>query len=106
VTLHFLESNRNVLRTPDFKQTSFEAKGVRCRLNLTYVKGDIGVVGIGKDRKSVKTKDDFAQKFDPLARNIGGLARQPGDVATRSRQTVDHACANRIGCRRKHNWDN
>ena len=68
--------------------------------------GGIGIVGIGQDREPAKTGDNLAQKFDAFASNIGGLARQPGDVTARSSQTSDHAGANRIGRRRKHDRDN
>jgi hypothetical protein len=58
---------------------------------------EIIVVGICQDCEPVKTGDNLAQKFDPFASNIGGLARQPSDVTARPRQTRDYAGINWVG---------
>ena len=68
--------------------------------------GGIGIVGIGQDREPAKTGDNVSQEFDPFASNIRSLAGQPSDVTPRSRQASDHAGANRVGRRRKHDRDN
>src|SRR5262249_56457708 len=56
------------------------------------------------DRQMAQTGDNLSQEFEPLAGKIGGLGRQAGDVAARSRQagtrpgpTGSFAAANPIG---------
>jgi hypothetical protein len=46
----------------------------------------------------------FAQQFDPFARKIVGLQRQPGDVAARPRQVPDQAGAERIAGQGEYDW--
>src|SRR5262245_52978222 len=53
-----------------------------------------------------QTGDNLAQEFEPLAGKIGGLGRQAGDVAARSRQAWYEAAADRIVRRREHDRDN
>jgi hypothetical protein len=50
--------------------------------------------------------DNLAQEFEPFAGKIGGLDRQPGDVAAGSRQARDEAAADRVARRREHDRDN
>src|SRR6516225_3873707 len=65
-----------------------------------------GIAGIGHDRQMAQTGDNLAQEFEPLAGKIGGLGRQAGDVAARSRQAWYEAGADRIVRRREHDRDN
>src|SRR5262245_8612810 len=53
-----------------------------------------------------QTGDNLAQEFEPLAGKIGGLGRQAGDIAARSRQAWYEAGADRIVRRREHDRDN
>src|SRR5207244_2155729 len=52
-----------------------------------------------------ETRDNLAQKFDSLGRNIGLLDRQTGNVAARSRQTSNQAGADRVPRRCKDDGD-
>jgi hypothetical protein len=47
-------------------------------------------------RQSTEFGNNLTQEFEPLAGDISALVRQPGDVATRSRQARDEAAANRV----------
>jgi hypothetical protein len=48
--------------------------------------------------------DSLSQKFESLVSSIGLLQRQTGNVAARSRQTRNHAGANRIRLPREHDY--
>src|SRR5262249_11663198 len=65
-----------------------------------------GIAGIGHDRQMAQTGDNLVQEFEPLAGKIGGLGRQAGDVAARSRQAWYEAGADRIVRRREHDREN
>ena len=43
------------------------------------------VAGIAQDRQPAEIGHYFAQQFDPFARKVDGLERQPGDIAARPR---------------------
>ena len=45
------------------------------------------IADIDQDRQSAETRNNLAQKFEPLTNVVDRLERQAGDVATRPRQT-------------------
>jgi hypothetical protein len=64
-----------------------------------------GIANISHDCQPAETGDNLAQKFEFLGRKIACLNRQPGDVATRSRQTRDETATDRVRRHREHDWD-
>jgi hypothetical protein len=72
-------------------------------LDLAHIKHDDGIANVAQQRQSTEAGDNLAQKFEALARKIGYLVRQTGDVAARSRQTRDQAGADRV-LRIAHSW--
>jgi hypothetical protein len=70
-----LEGGRDVVGSPDFRFSDFEAKRPGGCLYFTYVQRDTGIVDVGHDRQLAKSGNDFAQKFDSLASEIDCLVR-------------------------------
>ena len=94
--LERLEGGRDILGSPDFECSDLEAERAGRCLNLAHIQHGGGIADIGHDRQPAETGDNLAQKFEALAGKIGGLERQAGDVAARSRQTCDQADADRV----------
>ena len=84
--LERVEGGRDILRSPDFECGDLEAERAGRCLNLAHLQHGDGIADIGHDRQPAETGDNLAQKFEPLASEIGRLDRQAGDVAARSRQ--------------------
>ena len=74
-------------RSPDFERDDFKAERAGRCLNFAHLQHGVGIADIGQDRQPAETGDNLAQKFKSLAGKIGGLDRQAGDVAARSRQS-------------------
>src|SRR6516165_9593826 len=105
-TLERFEGGRDILRSPNFESNNIEANRAGRGLSFAHFQHRGGIVGIGHDRQMAQTGDNLAQEFEPLAGKIGGLGRQAGDVAARSRQAWYEAGADRIVRRREHDRDN
>src|SRR5215831_8280331 len=105
-TLERFEGGRDILHSPNFESNNIEANRAGCGLSFAHFQHRGGIAGIGHDRQMAQTGDNLAQEFEPLAGKIGGLGRQTGDVAARSRQAWYEAGADRIVRRREHDRDN
>src|SRR5215831_13874294 len=105
-TLERFEGGRDILHSPNFESNNIEANRAGCGLSFAHFQHRGGIAGIGHDRQMAQTGDNLAQEFEPLAGKIGGLGRQAGDVAARSRQAWYEAGADRIVRRREHDRDN
>src|SRR5262245_55797254 len=105
-TLERFEGGRDILRSPNFESNNIEANRAGRGLSFAHFQHRGGIAGIGHDRQMAQTGDNLAQEFEPLAGKIGGLGRQAGDVAARSRQAWYEAGADRIVRRREHDRDN
>src|SRR6516165_1525467 len=105
-TLARFEGGRDILRSPNFESNNIEANRAGRGLSFAHFQHRGGIAGIGHDRQMAQTGDNLAQEFEPFAGKIGGLGRQAGDVAARSRQAWYEAGADRIVRRREHDRDN
>src|SRR5215813_14171073 len=105
-TFERFEGGRDILRSPNFESNNIEANRAGRGLSFAHFQHRGGIAGIGHDRQMAQTGDNLAQEFEPLAGKIGGLGRQAGDVAARSRQAWYEAGADRIVRRREHDRDN
>src|SRR6516162_1055936 len=105
-TLERFEGGRDILRSPNFESNNIEANRAGRGLSFAHFQHRGGIAGIGHYRQMAQTGDNLAQEFEPLGGKIGGLGRQAGDVAARSRQAWYEAGADRIVRRREHDRDN
>src|SRR5262245_3336171 len=84
--LERLEGRRDIRGTPYFERFDINANFTGCGLNLRYLQYRTGVADITDDCQSMQIGERLAQDFDPLAGEFGGLKRDAGSVAARSRQ--------------------
>src|SRR5262249_6076238 len=87
--LEGVEDGRDILRAPDFERRDLLAQSARCCLYLTHLKYTDGIASISHDRQTAKTRNNFAQQFEPLVGDLGFLERKSGDVPAGPRQTRD-----------------
>src|SRR5262249_41049254 len=103
--LECLESRTDIFGSPDFKHVGFERESMCRSVDLVYFVGGVRITHVGQHRQTAQTGDDLTQQFYPLASRIRCLARQAGDIATRSGQTCDNAGADWIARRREYDRD-
>src|SRR5215472_3751144 len=94
--LERLKCGHKIFGTPNFEDGSIEAEGARCRVNFGHVQHASGIVTIPHDRQSAQAGYSLAQDLETFGGKICPLARYPGDVRARSRQTGNKASGNRV----------
>jgi hypothetical protein len=75
---------------------AFKAQPAGRRFNLAHIQDGAGTADIGQNPQPAQVWHKLAQNFQSLGCKISLLERQPSDVAARSRQARDKACANRV----------
>src|SRR5262249_1202198 len=100
--LERVERGRDILGSPDFWRGDFKAERAGRCLNPTRFQHGEAISDIAHNRQTAETKDNLAQKLEAVGSKIGGLTRQPRDVAAWSRQTGNEAGINRVARRREH----
>src|SRR5262249_60839334 len=94
--LEHLEGGSNILCSPDFEWRDLDAERASHGLNLAHLQHGLGKANVSHDCQPAEMGDNFAQEFEALGSSIGRLDRQSSDVAAWSRQTCDHAAADRV----------
>jgi hypothetical protein len=79
-------SRRDIRSTPYFEHFDINANFTGCGLNLRYLQYRTGVADITDERQSMQIGERLAQDFESLAGEFGGLHREAGGIAARSRQ--------------------
>src|SRR5262245_12574410 len=103
--LERLERSCNILGSPDFEWRDFDAHPASHGLNLAHLQYALGKANISHDRQPAEPGENLTQKFETLAGKIDRQDRQSSDVAAWSRQTCDHAAADRVSPQCKDDGD-
>src|SRR5215467_10721114 len=83
--LERLEGRRDIRSAPYLEHFGINANFTGCGLNLRYLQYRPGITDIADDRQSAQIGECLTQDFESLASKLGGLNRDAGGVAARSR---------------------
>jgi hypothetical protein len=102
---HCGKGTPKLVRRSHLERAHAECQGRRRLLQLLQDEHVGSVGGIVEHREAGSSWDDFLQELQPFSAQLAADARQPGDVATRSREVGHEPGANRVRNNREDDGD-